>query len=324
MNHSHHARHTSSLRKHCVTGIALCLTAGYATPAAAIEDIEFVAEHLAEAAMDNRYSALPLWSTLEDNAAGWTLVARGGYGTTRTGNLQVAGPMFSVGLDRELSSRWTLGTFAFVDVLAFSGSNDYRPLQTLFAPTTPIARPVDSRFDNLDGSLRHIGIGVHVALSATNGWLGVHRWIGGVLWQRIELRDYRLDYEVLAGSSIGTRGQIDFDTDYAHVTPFIGLELPRAWTRWSIAPHALFALPSPKRGVVGHITGPGFDIHGNTEDTGAGKHFGDPSLTIGLDVTYLPAHFTVDVGTLITQHVLEPLIHKGVESNWVLSVQWRH
>lgn len=75
--------------------------------------------------------------------------------------------------------------------------------------------------------------------------------------------------------------------------------------------------------MVGHITGPGFDLRGNTEAAGYGKHIGDPSLTFGLDITYLPAHFTVDVGALLTQRLLEPFINKGIEANWLLSCQWR-
>ena len=51
-------------------------------------------------------------------------------------------------------------------------------------------------------------------------------------------------------------GQIDFDADYVHVTPFIGLELPRRWQQWEFDPHLLIAVPLPRRGVTGHITVP--------------------------------------------------------------------
>ena len=75
--------------------------------------------------------------------------------------------------------------------------------------------------------------------------------------------------------------------------------------------------------VVGHITGPGFDLHGDTEEAGQGKHFGDPWISLGLDVTYLPANLTVDVGTLLTQRLIEPLVHKGIDADWVISFQLR-
>jgi hypothetical protein len=32
----------------------------------------------------------------------------------------------------------------------------------------------------------------------------------------------------------------------------------------------------------------------------------------------------VDVGTALTQALLEPVIHKGIDQNWVLSVRWQH
>jgi hypothetical protein len=63
--------------------------------------------------------------------------------------------------------------------------------------------------------------------------------------------------------------------------------------------------------VVGHVTGRGFDLAGG------------PSITIGFDVTCLPARLTVDVGTLVTQALIDPVIHKGIDANWVLSAAWR-
>ena len=52
-------------------------------------------------------------------------------------------------------------------------------------------------------------------------------------------------------------------------------------------------------------------------------HFGDPALTLGFGLTYLPAHLTVDLGALVTQRFLEPLIHEGIEANWLFSCQWQ-
>ena len=76
--------------------------------------------------------------------------------------------------------------------------------------------------------------------------------------------------------------------------------------------------------MTGRISGTGFDLAGNTADNGAGKHFGDPSVTLGLDVTYRPAHLSIDIGTALTQQVIEPVVHKGVNSDWVVSVRWQY
>lgn len=299
--------------------LACCCT----TTAWAAEDIEFVAEHIAEVAMDNRFGTLPVWSSSGEAIQPWSFTAQAGYATTRAGNLDMDGSMFAFAASRSLDRRWTVGAFIFFDRLKLSGDGDLRPLQTLFSPATPFIRPVDARFDDLDGSVRHYGGGLRLSWSSEQGWLGAHRWVGGLMWQRVELRDYRLTYHLLDGPDTGLSGRIDFDTDYAHVTPFVGMEWPRSGSVWSITPHVLAAIPFPRHGVVGHIAGPGFDLRGDTDSAGAGKHFGDPSLTIGLDVTYVPAHFTVDVGTLLTQRLLEPIVNKGIDANWVLSGQWR-
>jgi hypothetical protein len=290
-------------------------------PAAAREDIEFVAEHLPEVAMDNRYATLPVWSA-RSAADGWSFAAQSGFGRTSAGNLQIGGPMFAAAAAHPVSARWSVGVLAFADTLSLSGS-EQRQLQTLFAPSTPIVRPVDASFDGLDGSMRHYGAGLSAAISAHDGWLGEHRWIGGVLFEEVSLRDYRWNFHILAGEAAGTRGEIDFDNDYRHVTPFLGLQLVHERGDWTFSPHGLFALPLPRRGFVGHISTAQFDIHGDTADVGNGKHFGDPSVTLGLDVTYRPAHLSFDLGTVLTQGLLEPYVHKGVESDWVLSVRWQ-
>jgi hypothetical protein len=316
------ASHRFASEAHCAARIALLMSC--CSSAEAAHDIEFVAEHLPEAAMDNRYAALPLASSASAADRAWSFGVQAGFATTRSGHLTIEGPLFAAAASRSLGDRWSLGAFAFFDPQRLTGNRDLRPLQTRFAPDTPIPRPVDARFENLDGAMEHYGAGLNVALHRDNGWLGAYRLNAGVLWERVALRDYRFDYDVLAGSAAGTRGEIDFDATYTHVTPFIGMEWPREWTRWAVAPHALLAWPMPKRGVVGHITGPGFDLHGNTADVGEGKHFGDTSLTLGLDVRYLPANVSIDVGALLTQRFLEPLIHDGIETNWLLSCQWRY
>lgn len=303
--------------------VALLFALAYASAAGAAEDIEFVAEHVPEVAMDNRFATLPVWGSPGEVSREWSFTVQAAYATADTGQLNEAGPMLAIAANRAIDRRWSLGAFAFMDTLSLTGDRDLRPLQTLFSPHTPFARPVMASFDDLDGRMRHFGGGLRVSRSSDVGWLGAHRWVGGLLWQRVELRDYRLNYQLLDGESAGLSGTIDFDADYAHVTPFVGLELPRVGTRWSLSPHILAAVPFPRRGVIGHITGPGFDLHGDTESVGEGKHFGDASLTLGVDVTYLPANLSIDVGTLLTQYLLEPIGKKGIDTNWVLSGQWR-
>ena len=44
----------------------------------------------------------------------------------------------------------------------------------------------------------------------------------------------RLNFAILAGEAAGTRGRIDFDADYRHITPFVGLQAARAARRLDV------------------------------------------------------------------------------------------
>ena len=303
--------------------LAVLALMGIPAIAAAKEDIEFVAEHLPEVAMDNRFATLPVWGGGAD-AASSQYALQGAFSSSSSADLSIAGPLLGISWQRRLSPKNRLGLLAFYDSLQLKASDDSRQLQTLFAPQTPILRPVDAHFTNLDGTATDFGGGLFWSHSAEEGLLGAHSWVAGLLWQRVELRDYRLDYELTSGPQSGMRGQIDFDTHYDHFSPFVGLELQRSFGEWTFTPHALLAYPIPRRGFAGHITGPGFDISGNTETAGEGKHFGDPSVTLGLTLTYLPAHLSIDLGTFVSQALLESKIHRGIDQNLLLSFSWTH
>lgn len=297
------------------------LALGTAGPAWSKHDIEFVQEHLPEVMMDNRYATLPVWD-LGTGERRTSYQVQAAYASASAGDLNIAGPLLSMSATRSLSSKTRLGAFGFYDPLRLQSDHDSRPLQTLFAPETPIERPVDAELTHLNGTATDFGAGLFWARHQEQGLLGEHNWVVGLLWQRVDLKDYRFDYVLTSGPQSGLQGQIDFDGRYDHFTPFVGLEMPRTRRDWMFTPHALFAYPSPRRGVEGHITGPGFDIHGDTASAGNGKHFGDPSLTLGFTITYLPAHLSIDAGAFLTQALLESQIHKGIESNWLLSVSW--
>jgi hypothetical protein len=280
--------------------------------ARAEHDIEFVAEHLPEVMMDNRYATLPIWN-LGAGTENTAYQLQAAYSSSSAGDLSIAGPLLAMSVSRPLSGTSRLGAFGFYDPLRLRSNFDSRPLQTLFAPETPIDRPVAAEFTDLDGTATDFGAGLF--------W-SRHSWVVGVLWQRVDLQDYRFDYVITAGPQSGLKGQLDFDTHYDHFTPFVGVQLSRERGDWLLTPHALLAYPLPRRGFEGHITGPGFDIAGDTSSAGNGKHFGDPSVTLGFTITYMPAHLSIDAGTFFSQAYLEQKIHRGIESNWLLSVSW--
>ncbi|HEY6644831.1 hypothetical protein [Povalibacter sp.] len=307
-------------RWHALFAACLCAVARLC---AAEHDIEYVAEHLPEVAMDNRYATLPVWTGGEsDEAPG--LIFQGAASSMQVGTLSLDGPMLSMSWQHDFGHAWRGGVIGFYDHLTFDSGRESRPLQTLFRPDTPIERPAAALFTDLDGTTDDRGVGFFVAHDGDAHLLGRYTWVAGALWQQVVLSDYRFDYEILAGPQRGMTGSIDFDATYGHVTPFAGIEVPRDFGEWSVAFHALLAYPLPRRGVAGHICGPGFDLSGDSATAGNGTHFGDPSVTLGLNLTYRPARLTIDVGTLLSQALLEPIIHKGIEQNLVLSFTWAY
>jgi len=299
------------------------LMTGGSPAARATESIEFVQEHLAEIAMDNRYATLPLWSKAAAEAdTRWQFTPQVAYAKTQTGELTIDGPMVSMGAGRQFAHDWTLTGFAFFDDLSLKSGIDRRPLEVGFANSVPLALPAAAEFSDLSGSARSLGLGFAVR-HASNMWL-LHscEWTAGVLWHHVELLDYALNFRILEGRDAGATGVVDYSATYSHIAPFAGIAWPREHGNWGFTPHVQAVVPLPRRGVVGHITGQGYDVSGDTDKNRGDTPFGDPSVTLGLDVTYRPWNLTVDVGTAVSQALLEPIIHKGIESNWLVSASW--
>lgn len=304
--------------RHAPQRLALLAMLAAARACFAAESLEFVAEHLPESAMDNRYATLPLWNAVAEPAGNWQFAVQGGASQSGSGALRQTGSLLSVAAARRLDARWSLRAFGFGDALRFSGAGGQRPLEVQFV-TPPLALPAAALFSDLRGRYRNLGAGFALT-RMDDGWPGAREWAVGALWQRVALRDYQAGYRVLDGPSRGAVGTADYSGNYAHFTLIAGVALPRNFGDWRVVPHAQMALPLPRRGIQGRLSGPGFDLRGDTAAVGNGRHFGDFSLTFGLDLAYQPWGVAVDVGTFATQAVLEHVAHKGVDRNWVLSV----
>jgi hypothetical protein len=292
--------------------------------ASAKESIEFVAEHVAEIAMDNRFASLPLWNACSQEQRAdrtYCFGINASYARTDSGTLTLDGPMFSLSAARPLGEHHRWVGFVFFDDFSLSGGEEHRPLDTLFVDA-PLTQPAEAVFTGLNGRARDVGLGLALKGTAHWNWLPWCEWSAGLMWQQFKLTDYRFDYLITEGPDAGTAGTIDFSATYTHIAPILGAAWPRARGSWQLVPHVQLAVPLPRRGIEGRITGPGFDLSGNSGDNGTGTPFGDPSVTIGLNVTYQPWNFTVDIGSTITQALIEPKIHEGVQQNVLLTAHW--
>lgn len=304
----------------CHSGIpALAVLLVLTTRVSATESIEFVTEHLPEIAMDNRYASLPLW----DDCGGQKpcIGIQAGYQRTHAGTFAIDGPLLALSMSRPLGATHRLTGFVFYDAFDLTGGTERRPLDITFA-TPPLSLPAAAEFAGLDGNATDRGLGLAVNGASDWRWLPAFQWSAGLLWQRLELRRYSFGFQVVGGPDAGAAGTLDYGATYSNFAPFLGVSWPGRHGDWGFAPRVHVALPLPRRSLQGLITGSGFDLAGDAATNGAGKHFGDPSMSVGLDVSYLPWRLTLDLGTTLGQALIEPRIHEGVSHNWLLSAHW--
>jgi hypothetical protein len=299
------------------------LLVAHATTAAASESVEFVVEHLPEALMDNRFASLPIWSwQIPESGALQQRVALG-YTRTGAGSAKLGGALVSAAAQRSINKTWSFTALGFMDRASFHSGQESRIFQPEFATNIPLALPATGIISKLRGSALDLGAGLVFTRNNAASRIGAHRLLLGVVWQRLQMRDYTLDYRLTSGASNGASGIMDYSGSYTFFSPIIGIEWQRQFGNWNLAPHVLAAIPLPRRGVQGRIAAPGFDIRGDTADVGAGKHVGDSFLGLGAALTYRPLGLTMDVGSTLSQAFVEKLTHKGLDQNLVVSIEYQ-
>lgn len=301
---------------------AILAITGFATPSpvcAATEDMDFIAEHLSEVAMDNHLLTLPIWYSGNPRES-WDWQLDSGYQRITSGGLKLSGFGLGVGARRELATHWTIGGFAFFDEASFDGSPVARPVAPLFSNAIPLDLPADALLTNLRGRMSQVGAGFALSWQPEGRRYAL---MAGIAYDQVRLTGYRTDYLLTSGASAGASGTLDYSATYAFWIPMGGIEWRWTRGRWELAPRLHAGVPLPRYGWRGRILGPGFDIAGDTAASGNGKHMGDAFAGIGLGVTYRPWHLTTDLGTLVTQELIEPRIHEGVSAVWDLHLRWQ-
>jgi hypothetical protein len=300
--------------------IALVVASLSAPARATTEDMDFIAEHLSEVAMDNRLLTLPVWYSGEPGPRSLDWQFESGYQRIASGGLKLSGFDLGIGARRALNARWALGGFAVFDRSAFDGTTVARPVTPLFSDSIPLDLPADARLTNLRGHLTQSGAG----LAAT--WRPPGRrylLTAGVAYLSVRQQGYRIDYALTSGASAGASGTLDYSAAFHFWIPTAGIEWHWQRGSWELAPRLQAGIPLPRYGWRGRISGPGFDVAGDTDNIGNGKHMGDAFAGIGVAITYQPWHLSCDLGTLLSQELIEPRIHEGVSSVWMLNLRWQ-
>ena len=286
------------------------------------EDFEFVAEHLPESAMNLRYLTLPLAApSLSEGARGqWQIQAQIAWGSNGSRFVDLDGGLFSFGATRAVGERWGLQAVGFYDAMRFSGGTGRDLWNPQFRRGIPLDLPEFATFSNPRGDLRHFGAGGGLV------WQPGGRnatWTFGALFEQVELTDYTIEYRIETGRSAGVSGLIDHSATYRYVAPYVGYRHERRLgSNWILAPRVIGALPLPRRGFVGRVTGPGFDLSGDTGSAGHGLHIGDGYVGAGVIFEHARSGFGIDLGATLYQAGAEPVIDKGIDRSIVINLTW--
>lgn len=298
--------------------VLLSTATAAALPAPPEEDIHFLAEHLPEAAQDARYLALPLLrGPLQPGRWQWTVEA--GAARAEAGFLRIQGPMLAVSAGYAWSDRSALSVLGFGDTMRVSGDRGPGVLGPSTFAAVPLDLPETAEFSNARGDYRHWGLGAGLTRVLRSSRFQA---TGGLLYDRLSLRDYALDYRILGGASAGTTGVVDHSGTASFLTPFVAIQYTHPLgARWALTPRAVGAFPLPAGDFDSRLTGPGFDLSTARGDASPGR-IGDAVLGFGMGLLHERSGLELDVGGLLFYPLFERVSHKGIDRALTLQLSW--
>lgn len=286
--------------------VALMSTVGFLH--AQEHDLDYVAEHLIEMNMDGRYLAFP---ELPLDPAKAESRVQLGYAAYRAGLLSSRAEMLGIhgyfASDYLTDAGWIVG--AFIDPIQFHGRKATTPFNPLFADAFPFERPTTVQVNNVDGHALHAGLSLAFTQQYASRWgwqLGL-----AVEYYRVSKFDIRF---VTLDQRENFAATVDYRARYDSVTPYASLTW--IWadaSTWRFTTRLINAYPTPHRGFYGRVRSDEFDIAGDTERAGHGKHIPDFYLGWGFTVENRDWHWRVDIGASAFLALAEPQMHKGGE-----------
>lgn len=287
------------------------------------ENIHFMAEHLAEAAQDARYYAMP-WPDGEYADQAWRplVSVAGSYVDADLANAR--GGLLTLGVSRSWQNNWSTDFVVYYDRFAVSGGQSENSLLAFSVNGVPLDLPETARFSNPQGEFTHAGLGVIVshALDIQDAdW----RWdvIGGMLIESLDLAGYTLEYELLSGLDTGTTGILDHSGSSHFIYYVIGLQAKKMFAgHYIIIPRFIYGRPRSDGDFVTRLTVSGVEY--STAATGAEPHhIGDEFGYFGMTVRDTRSHLEIDIGAIPGFAVYEYVVHEGINTAFVVSLTWR-
>ncbi len=305
-------------------GVVLCLYAAnlWAAVTPPTEDINFLAEHLAEAAQDARYFAMPWPGGNHAARKGWRPVISVAASSSGTDFATTDGGLLTLGASRSLSPRRNIDLLAYFDQFNVSGSSTDNVLSAYSLNGVPLDLPETALFTRPRGRITHSGLAALITspLQIRSDMDWSYTW--GLSIEQLDLENYRFDYRLTGGNDAGATGFIDYSGSQLLVYAMAGLQTNMQWNQWQVTPRAVLGLPLKKGDFTARMTGPGFDL--NTASTDATPHkIGDGFLYLGASFRIPHTQLEMDLGALLGYALFERLTHEGIQSAAILSITWR-
>jgi hypothetical protein len=208
--------------------------------------------------------------------------------------------------------------------MTISGGTGTEVLRAGFLRGVPLDLPENAEFSNPRGDFRHWGVGgalVHEVSrpGSERRWT----WKAGLLYDRVEVKGYEMDYRLLGGANAGTRGVLGHSSSADFLTPYFGIQrtLPLGKS-WVLAPRFVAGVPVPGGDFDGRLTGPGFDLSTTRSAQGRPAKIGDGFAGFSAGLIHLRSGLEIDLGATLFYPVLEKVSHPGVDKALLLQVAW--
>ncbi|NQD37772.1 hypothetical protein HPT27_12110 [Permianibacter sp. IMCC34836] len=297
---------------HAVCALVLAGTLGGNAEAA--ETIDFVAEHLLEVPMDTRYLALPQRPFL--GQAPETRLQLG-YAHLQADTLANSVPMLAIQRFQPLSDDTALLFSGFYDQYNFSGNTVRGELDPYYVESGPFPERFMVDITDVSGDGAHYGVSVAYSKRLYSYFHGQV----GVTLERMKIRSFEVAFTTV-DLPTNFSGNVDYAATYDVVAPFLSFDWePReVLDGWLHSGRIILVWPQPHKGFVGRISGPDFDLAGDTDQAGNGKHIPDAFLGFSYSVEHQASGWRFDIGALLHTYLLEPTAHKDVGSPIFITV----
>ncbi|MEZ5649817.1 MAG: hypothetical protein R3E87_04630 [Burkholderiaceae bacterium] len=277
------------------------------------QSVDFVAEHLLEVPMDMRYGvfAHAPQDLLEPQ---WRV--QFGLGRVSGANLRNTVPMLGLSRYIPASPRGGWLFAGFFDRYRFSGDAGPASMAPSFGNAPSLPGAFDVQIRAVDGSADHVGLSLARVHRLDSG--GTLQF--GLAVERLDVARFRAAFRT-TGLAQDFDGAVDYAGVYDIFTPFVSAESsPRSLSQdWQGHWLVRLAWPLPRVGFKGRLTGPGFDVSGDTTDVGGGKHIPDPFVGLGYTLEHRPSGLQIDIGATLYGLVLEPRVHREIGRALMLS-----